>query len=214
MALVEGTNAGFCSASPSADPTGDFTLAIDDRALAGKWTSPAGATKVTEIGFWCDTDSEAVTMEGGIYTDDSGNNRPDVLLGSGSATKTTGAGWKKITGLNIPISGNTDYWIGIQVDNTTTSSNFDVSSNIGDELDQKNSQTTLPSPWGISDQGYDNIISAIYAVWEAEVGTNTKINIGDAWKDVDSMKINIGGVWKDVTEVKQNIGDAWKTVFG
>lgn len=44
-------------------------------------------------------------------------------------------------------------------------------------------------------------------------GTNTKINIGDNFKDIDSMKINIGDAWKDVAEVKQNIGNAWKVVF-
>ena len=56
---------------------------------------------------------------------------------------------------------------------------------------------------------------ACFEIWgeAAAVGTNMKINIADAWKDVDSMKINIGDVWKDVAEVKQNIGDAWKVVF-
>jgi len=55
---------------------------------------------------------------------------------------------------------------------------------------------------------------AIYGTGEtASTGTNMKINIGDAWKDVDSMKINVGDVWKDVAEVKQNIGDVWKTVY-
>jgi len=48
---------------------------------------------------------------------------------------------------------------------------------------------------------------------EPPVGTNMKINIGDTWKDVESIKINIGDTWKDVSEVKQNIGDTWKTVF-
>ena len=44
-------------------------------------------------------------------------------------------------------------------------------------------------------------------------GTNTQINIGDAWKDVSGIQINIGDVWKDVTKVEVNVGDAWKTVF-
>lgn len=41
-----------------------------------------------------------------------------------------------------------------------------------------------------------------------------QINIGDAWKDVDSLKINIGDAWKDVSKVQINIGDVWKDVFG
>ena len=59
---------------------------------------------------------------------------------------------------------------------------------------------------------YVNLVNDIEIVATA-VGTNTQINIADAWKDVDSMQINIGDTWKDVTEVKQNIGDTWKTVF-
>ena len=54
----------------------------------------------------------------------------------------------------------------------------------------------------------------VYAYTTAAVGTNMKINIGDTFKDVDSLKINISGVWKDVIAVKQNIGDVWKNVFG
>jgi hypothetical protein len=38
----------------------------------------------------------------------------------------------------------------------------------------------------------------------------SQINIGDAWKVVDSVQINIGDVWKPVVDMKINIGDAWK----
>ena len=57
----------------------------------------------------------------------------------------------------------------------------------------------------------DHIRMTVYYT-EAE-GTNMQINIGDVWKDIDSIKINIGDVWKDVTKVEINIGDAWKTIF-
>jgi hypothetical protein len=53
----------------------------------------------------------------------------------------------------------------------------------------------------------------IYDVTISVGGTNMKINIGDAWKDVDSIQVNIGDAWKPVTKVQINIGDAWKTVF-
>ena len=46
------------------------------------------------------------------------------------------------------------------------------------------------------------------------VGTNMKINIGGAWKDISEMKINVGGSWKNVTAVKINVGDTWKDVYG
>lgn len=45
------------------------------------------------------------------------------------------------------------------------------------------------------------------------MATNIKINIGDVWKDVDSVKVNIGDAWKDVVEMKINIGDSWKTIY-
>lgn len=44
--------------------------------------------------------------------------------------------------------------------------------------------------------------------------TNTKINIGDVFKDVSEVKINIGDSWKTVTKIQINIGDVWKTIFG
>ena len=44
-------------------------------------------------------------------------------------------------------------------------------------------------------------------------GTNTQINIGDDWKEIDAMKINIGDSWKVVAGIQQNISDTWKTVF-
>jgi len=44
-------------------------------------------------------------------------------------------------------------------------------------------------------------------------GTNTQINIGDSWKDIEGVKINIGDTWKDVAGMQINIGDTWKTVF-
>lgn len=50
-------------------------------------------------------------------------------------------------------------------------------------------------------------------VYYTEPSTNTEINIGDVFKDVDEMKINIGDVWKPVAEVWINIGDVWKQVF-
>lgn len=47
---------------------------------------------------------------------------------------------------------------------------------------------------------------------EAAAGTNFQVNIGDDWKDVESIQINIGDVWKDVAGAQVNIGDAWKEI--
>lgn len=61
---------------------------------------------------------------------------------------------------------------------------------------------------------YTIMACAIFAIGEEPpAGTNAKINIGDAWKNVDVIKINIGDAWKNVNSAKINIGDAWKTIF-
>lgn len=59
---------------------------------------------------------------------------------------------------------------------------------------------------------YNGGSGALYADFFSD-GTNTQINIGDAWKSIDAMKINIGDVWKDVAGAQINIGDVWKSVF-
>lgn len=47
----------------------------------------------------------------------------------------------------------------------------------------------------------------------APSGTNTQINIGDAWKEISAAQINIGDTWKAVAGMQINIGDSWKEVF-
>lgn len=61
-----------------------------------------------------------------------------------------------------------------------------------------------------------NYCTQVYVVidYEEAVGTNTKVNISDVFKDISEIKVNIGDVWKDVTKIQINIGDVWKTVFG
>jgi len=65
----------------------------------------------------------------------------------------------------------------------------------------------------VFDNDWASSIVSIQPLAAPPVGTNMKVNIGDSFKDVDSLKINIGGVWKDVVSIKQNIGDVWKDVF-
>lgn len=55
---------------------------------------------------------------------------------------------------------------------------------------------------------------AISGVYQEEAsGTNSQINIGDAWKQISSIRINIGDSWKTVSSMRVNIGDSWKTIF-
>jgi len=72
---------------------------------------------------------------------------------------------------------------------------------------------TKEAPWEGKISSY-NFCASIYATYTASGGgTNMKINISDAWKDVSKLQINIADSWKDVSKVQLNVGDSWKTIF-
>jgi hypothetical protein len=82
--------------------------------------------------------------------------------------------------------------------------------------------TTPDDPWESNNSTHWNWATinneqrqhSLYATYtESATGTNTQINIGDAWKEVSAMKINIGDTWKEVAGAQINIGDSWKTIF-
>jgi hypothetical protein len=164
MALVKGTNCGFVTDAPVADPDGSLD-ATDGRSLAFQDTTSAGATTVTEIGWWCDNATEEANFEVGIYDHAAGPNDPGNLLAGEDRTnaKGTGAGWKIVVGLNITVSASTVYWIASQLDNTATQTNLNYTNDGGEEarLDLAN---TLEDPWqNLLDY---NRLLAMYAVWE------------------------------------------------
>jgi len=169
MSLVLGTNCGFVTVAPTEDPGGAAIMVVDSRASALYHTSPATAVKIVEIGWWCDNATEEANYEVGIYTD-AGNSEPEILLVGASIVnaKGTGAGWKKVTGLNITISPETNYWIAIQVDNTDTQTNTDREYSGGADA-YLSGQTELPADWGDS-TATGNDLRAYYAVWEGAGG--------------------------------------------
>jgi hypothetical protein len=174
MALVKGTNCGFVTSAPSGDPGGGGAVA-DGSARAMKADTPAGAAKIVEIGWYCGEATEEANYEVGIYDHNSGDNNPEALVGSDTVNaKGTGTGWKRVTGLNIAVSGSTTYWIAVQLDNTATATRIDYDNDAGEKADQKTIQTQLTEPWGVS--GFtDASLMAIYAVYEeaaAESGEN------------------------------------------
>lgn len=176
MALVDETNCGFVTEAPSADPSGSGTIGLDAYSVACDFTSPATAAKIVELGWWCDNATEVADFDIGVYLHDSGNDRPgDLVEASRNNAKGTALGWKKITGLNISISGNTKYWLGIQVDDTSTGTLSDHGIEVGYDRHYKTPQTALPSPWGESGGVTADRILAIYAVWEAAAVGNAGI---------------------------------------
>lgn len=214
MALVKGVNVGFVTTAPTADPAGTGgTTNLSNWRQAILDTSPSGTTKVTEIGFWAnDSSISNVEYYVGIY-EDTGSGFPGdrVAFVTGNFTGTTVPEWKVASGLDIPISANTNYWIAVS---TLTGVITDFE-NIGGTGRSREfgGAPNLPDPYDSTDT--DTIYLSFYAVVEISepTGTNMQINIGDSFKSVDALKINIGDVWKSVTSVKLNIGDVWKDVF-
>ena len=177
MAVVLGTNGGFVETAPTEDPAGS-SLTISTIAWATKHTAPAGATKVTEIGVYINNASEAADIDVGIYSHDSDNDKPDVLLGSATIAKGTGAGWKIKTGLNIAITPETTYWVAAQCDATVSDTYADYSTG-GVYLHRKDAQTSLTNPWGETTWSNAGIVAAIYAVWEAANAAPTISSVAD-----------------------------------
>lgn len=211
MTLTKGTNCGFVTVRPTADPSAT-SVALDTRAMAGRFDSP-GAVNVSEIGWYCDNATEAANYQVGLYSHDAVNNMPDALLvSSGDVAKGTTSGWK-YAAVDIDISASTIYWIAVQLDDTATTTNANTLAKAGEKRDYKTSQTSLPATWGITDITTAHLFG-IYALYTAPpLSTNLQVNIGDVWKDVTGIQINIGDVWKTVTKVEVNIGDVWKTVY-
>jgi len=165
MALVKGTNCAFVAAAPSGDP-GEAMVFMDDTAWGMKDTLPAGASKVTELGWWCDGATPESNYEMGIYTHNVGDDNPEAIVGvERTNAKGTSTGWKRVTGLNIAVSAETVYWIGLQLDDTSPGTGCDTVDDAGEKIDKKIAQTTLADPWGASDNTYGKM-AAIYAVYE------------------------------------------------
>ncbi len=66
-------------------------------------------------------------------------------------------------------------------------------------------------PGATSEARVDHIQITVH--YTEVTGTNTQINIADAWKESPEWQINIGDVWKTVAGIQINIADAWKTIF-
>ena len=209
MGLVEGTNCGFCTSAPSADPEGANSTYVDNSPRSCKFTSPADAVTIIEMGWYNNNGSEnGCVFEIGIYDDDNG---PGSLLESDTGTLTTSVGWYKVDGLNWSISSSTTYWFAVVCEDTATRTDTDFDSDTGNYLKRNQLQETLPATWSTLDQDV-NFFGAFYAIYSTG-GTNTQINIGDNWKEISAVKINIGDSWKEIAAMQINIGDAWKSIF-
>ena len=176
MALVKGTNCGFVELAPDGDPGGD-SVKISLTAHALRCEAPAGAVKVTEIGWYSVNISEAANFEVAIYAHNEGDDNPEAIVGSALVNaKGTSAGWKRVTGLNIVIEPETTYWIAMQLDNTDAQTDMNYSAEAGEKTDTKHDQTELDDPWGTSPTTNEMLLG-IYAVY-GEAGPKAKPQFG------------------------------------
>ena len=172
--LVLGTDCGFVETAPTSNPWSGTTAEINTWAYALKVVAPSTAERITEIGWWADNATTETNFEVGIYAHNVGDNNPEEVVGSLSQTnaKGTAAGWKRVTGLNIPITEGTTYWIAVQCDNTIPAQKIDVDATAGQKYDYKD-LGTLIDPWNNSD-GTSASLASIYAVWKiGELFTET-----------------------------------------
>jgi hypothetical protein len=164
--LEIGTNCGFVTVAPTTDPDGTDVV-IDYDAVVCSFTSPAGATKITEVGWYCDNDTEEANFEVGLYAADGAvvpGEAGTLLYQSAATAKGTTLGWKKIT-VDWDISGSTVYWLAVQLDNTATTTNTNHATTGGAGSDWVYSKSTLPNPFGGGAISVPAGICSFYAVY-------------------------------------------------
>lgn len=168
MALVLGTNSGFVSVAPTADPVANTSGSVDGEAMVIKDTSPTGVNRITEVGWWVDdnTTPSDVNFEVGLYAADGavvpGEAGTLLYVSRTNATGTT-LGWKVVT-VDWEISSSTNYWIGVQVDSTAGVITSNKETSGGSGFDERVSMATLPDPFGGGALEDADGMYAIYAV--------------------------------------------------
>ena len=168
MALVLGTNMGFCAASPSADPEGAVAEELDGFRLAIKDTSPGGSGVITEIGWWQDSNSNsAADWSCALYAHVVGTDLPGAVIqqvAGGTAPAST-KGWVKKTGLSWAIDASTIYWIAISVEPVSTPCITDTAAGAPRLAYDFTTDSSFLDPW--VGYGAGDLKIAIYAVWAA-----------------------------------------------
>ena len=213
MAIVLGVNAGFVTESPVDDPGANNTT-IDFEAWVIHDISPAGVVKITEIGWYCDNATQETNFEVGLYAADGEvvpGEAGTLLYSDITNAKGTTAGWKTVA-VDWEISASTDYWIAVQVDNTSTVTLSDSEETGGSGTDEIGFvfPQELPDPFGGGNFLAEGI-KAIYAVWEGEapVGTNMQVQVDDVLRPVDEIYVQKDDVFRPA-EAYVNKDDVWR----
>lgn len=163
MALTLGTNVGFVTTAPTADPAGGDTT-IDGSSVVVKDTSPAGAVKITEIGWYRGSGTNTANFEVALYADSSG--AAGARLYVDATNSSSSAGWIT-TAVDWAITPNTAYWLAVQMDAHTGTSTIDNASSGGSGSDVRTSQSSLADPYGGGAVADADGMYAIYALYQS-----------------------------------------------
>jgi hypothetical protein len=165
MAIALGTNSGFVTTAPTDDPAGTLTYTIDGARVYTKHTSPSNAVKITQMGWYRASGTNAANWEIGLYADSSGV--PGARLFVDNTNSNAASGWLTTT-VDWTISASTDYWLAVQMDAHTGSSTIDRETTGGNGTDQLGggTETTLPDPANMGAVSEPTGMLAIYALVE------------------------------------------------
>jgi hypothetical protein len=193
MSLILGTNCGFVLARPTANPgaAGDVGN-ISYNNLAAKFVAPAGASALTELGWYNRDTNDAANYLIGIFSHDSGNNRPGSRLAVSALTaKGTTPGWK-YAAVSYALTPGTTYWVGVWVDAADSGVALAADYSASDKYDAKYWEDTLVTTWG-SSSASETAIVALYALY-TEGGASGQPT-AKRWGGIPNNALGAKGRW-------------------
>jgi hypothetical protein len=162
MAVVLGTSSGFVTVAPTADPNGTG-VTIDGSSVVTKDTSPSTAVRIVEVGWYRGSGTNTANWEIGLYAESGGVAAARLFV---DATNSSASGGWLTVAVDWAISGNTAYWLALQMDAHTGSSTVDSAASGGSGSDVLTGQTALNDPYGGGAVADADGMYAIYALWE------------------------------------------------
>lgn len=159
MALVLGTNSGFVTVAPTADPAGT-NATIDGNAVATKHTTPVDAEKITQIGWYRGAGTNGSNFEVALYSDLAGV--PLTRLFVDATNSSTSGGWITVA-VDWAVTESTAYWLAVQMDAHSGSSSIDSATSGGAGSDLF-AASTLADPYAGGAVADADGMYAIYAL--------------------------------------------------
>lgn len=202
-ALVLGTNYGFVTTAPTANPTASG-LSTDWYARAVIDTSSLTAGTITEMGWFSSTEANPqADYEVGLYVDE-GNDEPEqrLYVSTGHTTQENTSKWNVVSGLNWEISPNTTYWLAFQVDNTDPLTAIDFYSSGGPGVADKYVQNSLPINFYTANKRPGWRL-ALYAVVAEDTNSPTYSNI-QSNSTIVGQSTSFSILWDDGTGLDPN----------